>query len=37
MTAHPLRGVALVLGASMLWGSTGTAQSLAPPQLGHGV
>lgn len=33
MTAHPLRGVALVLGAAMLWGSTGTAQSLASPQL----
>jgi DME family drug/metabolite transporter len=33
MTAQPLRGVALVLGAAMLWGSTGTAQSLASPQL----
>lgn len=33
MRAHPLRGVALVLAAAMLWGTTGTAQSLAPPQL----
>jgi DME family drug/metabolite transporter len=29
----PARGVALVLAAAMLWGTTGTAQSLAPPQL----
>lgn len=29
----PLRGVALVLGAALLWGTTGTAQSLAPAQL----
>lgn len=29
----PLRGVALVLAAAALWGTTGTAQSLAPPQL----
>lgn len=27
------RGVALVLAAAALWGTTGTAQSLAPPQL----
>ena len=32
-SSHPLRGVALVLAAAMLWGTTGTAQSLAPPQL----
>lgn len=31
--ASPLRGVALVLGAALLWGTTGTAQSLAPAQL----
>lgn len=29
----PLRGVALVLAAALLWGTTGTAQSLAPAQL----
>lgn len=33
MTVSPLRGVALVLAAAALWGTTGTAQSLAPPQL----
>jgi drug/metabolite transporter, DME family len=31
--AAPWRGVAMVLAAAMLWGTTGTAQSLAPPQL----
>lgn len=30
---HTLRGVALVLAAALLWGTTGTAQSLAPPAL----
>lgn len=30
---HSTRGVALVLLAAMLWGTTGTAQSLAPAQL----
>lgn len=30
---HTLRGVAMVLAAAVLWGTTGTAQSLAPPQL----
>ena len=29
----PWRGVALVLAAALLWGTTGTAQSLAPAQL----
>jgi drug/metabolite transporter, DME family len=29
----PARGVVLVLAAAALWGTTGTAQSLAPPQL----
>lgn len=33
MTVSPLRGVALVLAAAALWGTTGTAQSLAPPAL----
>ncbi len=33
---RPLRGVLLVLAAAALWGTTGTAQSLAPPQL-HSV
>lgn len=33
MNPHSLRGVALVLAAAVLWGTTGTAQSLAPPQL----
>ena len=33
MISSPLRGVALVLGAAALWGTTGTAQSLAPPAL----
>lgn len=32
-TRHPLRGVALVLAAALLWGTTGTAQSFAPPAL----
>jgi DME family drug/metabolite transporter len=32
-TVSPLRGVALVLAAAALWGTTGTAQSLAPPAL----
>lgn len=36
MTARPLHGVALVLAAAMLWGTTGTAQSLAPPELSSG-
>ncbi len=31
--SSPLRGVALVLAAAALWGTTGTAQSLAPPAL----
>lgn len=30
---HPLRGVALVLAAALLWGTTGTAQSFAPHAL----
>ena len=30
---HPWRGVALVLAAALLWGTTGTAQSFAPPTL----
>lgn len=30
---HTARGVAMVLAAAMLWGTTGTAQSFAPPQL----
>lgn len=30
---HTLRGVALVLAAALLWGTTGTAQSFAPPAL----
>lgn len=30
---HPVRGVLLVLAAALLWGTTGTAQSFAPPQL----
>ena len=30
---HSARGIALVLLAAMLWGTTGTAQSLAPAQL----
>lgn len=29
----PLRGVAMVLAAALLWGTTGTAQSLVPTQL----
>jgi drug/metabolite transporter, DME family len=29
----PLTGVFMVLGAAVLWGTTGTAQSFAPPQL----
>lgn len=29
----PWQGIALVIAAAMLWGTTGTAQSLAPPQL----
>ena len=33
MNPHSLRGVALVLAAAVLWGTTGTAQSFAPPQL----
>ena len=33
MTASSLPGIALVLLAAMLWGTTGTAQSLAPDQL----
>lgn len=32
-TSHSTRGIALVLLAAMLWGTTGTAQSLAPAQL----
>lgn len=31
--AHPTYGVALVLGAALLWGTTGTAQSLAGGEL----
>ena len=31
--AHPARGIVLVLLAAMLWGTTGTAQSLAPAGL----
>lgn len=30
---HSMRGVGLVLAAALLWGTTGTAQSFAPPQL----
>lgn len=30
---HPWRGVVLVLAAALLWGTTGTAQSFAPPTL----
>jgi drug/metabolite transporter, DME family len=30
---HPVRGVLLVLAAALLWGTTGTAQSFAPPAL----
>ncbi|MDB5894943.1 MAG: EamA family transporter [Rhodoferax sp.] len=33
MKNHTLAGTAMVLLAAMLWGTTGTAQSLAPPQL----
>lgn len=33
MTRSPTRGVLLVLAAAMLWGTTGTAQSLAPTTL----
>lgn len=33
MTSAPLRGVTMVLLAAMCWGTTGTAQSLAPPTL----
>jgi DME family drug/metabolite transporter len=33
MNPQSLRGVALVLAAAVLWGTTGTAQSFAPPQL----
>lgn len=33
MNPPSLRGVALVLAAAVLWGTTGTAQSFAPPQL----
>lgn len=33
MNHSALRGVALVLAAAALWGTTGTAQSLAPPAL----
>ena len=32
-TRHSARGMALVLLAAMLWGTTGTAQSLAPATL----
>lgn len=32
-SAHTIRGVLLVLAAALLWGTTGTAQSFAPPQL----
>ncbi len=33
MKNHPLRGSLMVLAAALLWGTTGTAQSLAPPHL----
>ena len=33
MRRRPLYGVILVLGAAVLWGTTGTAQSFAPPGL----
>lgn len=33
MNAQTIRGMAMVLAAAMLWGTTGTAQSFAPPQL----
>jgi DME family drug/metabolite transporter len=33
MNVQSLRGMAMVLFAAMLWGTTGTAQSFAPPQL----
>jgi len=33
MKSHSMQGVLMVLGAAMLWGTTGTAQSFAPPQL----
>ena len=33
MKNHPLSGSLMVLGAALLWGTTGTAQSLAPPHL----
>lgn len=32
-SAHQLRGVLMVLSAALLWGTTGTAQSLAPAEL----
>jgi DME family drug/metabolite transporter len=32
-TRHPLRGVLMVLLAALCWGTTGTAQSFAPPTL----
>lgn len=32
-TRHPMRGVLMVLLAAMCWGTTGTAQSFAPPTL----
>ncbi len=33
MKTNPLHGVLMVLAAALLWGTTGTAQSLAPAQL----
>jgi DME family drug/metabolite transporter len=33
MNAQKIRGMAMVVVAAMLWGTTGTAQSFAPPQL----
>ena len=33
MRRHPLHGIPLVLGAAVLWGTTGTAQSFATPTL----
>jgi drug/metabolite transporter, DME family len=33
MNAQTIRGMAMVVVAAMLWGTTGTAQSFAPPQL----
>jgi DME family drug/metabolite transporter len=33
MKSHSMQGVLMVLGAAILWGTTGTAQSFAPPQL----